>query len=120
MNRLLPVLLLSATAMTGCSGGGMGKVKGKLVENGQPTTFPSTQASIQLSPIGPDGKPDLTKIYSAVVNPDGTFEVVASGGEVPTGMYLVAIEMTGKGGERYKQFSANSSAIRRAAWDTST
>lgn len=86
---ILAVGLLSL--LSGCGGEEMGRLKGRLVVNGQPKEFPPSSASVQISLIGADGKPDVTKAYSAVVNPDGTFEVVASGGKLHPGTYQVEI-----------------------------
>ena len=112
MKRLLPMVAGVALLTAGC-GGGLAKVKGQIVENGQPTTFPPTTVSVQLSPIGADGKADPAKVYGCVVNPDGTFELVASGGEVPAGMYQVAIEVTAKGPVKAKAFSAKGTPLHR-------
>jgi len=112
MRRVLPAAVLAALfAVAGC-GGGMAKVKGKLVENGEPKAFAPFSASVQFAKIGDDGKPDETKMYSAIVNADGTFELVASGGQLPAGMYQVVIEMPVKPGQR-QPFAAHVSPIRR-------
>jgi hypothetical protein len=111
MKRVLPVAAVLALIVTGC-GSGMAKVKGKIVENGQPKSFGAFSASIQFTLIGPDGKPDTTKMYSAVVDQDGSFELVASGGELPAGTYQVAIEMPLKKGDR-PQFAGPNSPLRR-------
>lgn len=111
MRRALPVAAVVAALAAGC-GGGMATVKGKLVENGQPKAFGAFSASVQFARIGDDGKPDPTRLYSAIVNPDGTFELVASGGELPAGTYQVAIDMpVKKGGSR--PFAPPTSSLRR-------
>jgi len=112
MRALLLPTVLVALAACGC-GGGMAKVKGQLVENGNPMTFPPTQVAIELALIGEDGKPDASKAYTAVVNPDGSFEVVASSGEVKPGTYQVGIHASGKLGSRLKAFAPPTSSIRR-------
>ena len=88
--------LLSAVFVTilaaGCSGGSTGRVKGKLLENGQPKTFPVSTYAVMLTLIGPNGEPDLTKSFTAVVEADGSFEVHASGGALPVGTYQVTIQ----------------------------
>jgi len=113
MKRLLPVVAGVALLAAGC-GGGMAKVKGQIVDGGQPLTFPSNTASVQLSPIGEDGKADMSKVYGCVVNGDGSFELLASGGEVPAGKYQVSVEITAKQGfERAKQFSASAKPLVR-------
>jgi hypothetical protein len=104
-----------ATALLagGCAGG-PGKVKGQVLENGQPAAFPPMQASVQLAPVGPDGRADWNgTVYTAVLGADGTFEVVASGGEVPPGQYLIAIEQTGKPEPRLAGFSTTKTVVKR-------
>ena len=78
----------------GC-GGGKARVKGKVVDNGEPVKFPPTTASVQLTPVGPDGRPDVNSAVTCVVNEDGTFELLASGGEAPPGKYHVTLNLTG-------------------------
>jgi hypothetical protein len=95
MKRLIPVVAAVALAAAGCSGGGTARLKGKIVDNGQPVTFPPTTASVQLSPLGEGGTPDPTKVYACVVNEDGSFEFLASGGELPPGTYQVVLELVG-------------------------
>lgn len=112
MVRFLCCAFAVMAVVTGC-GPAIGTVKGRLVENGQPTKFPPTSASVQMSPVGADDKPDANVVYSAVVNEDGTFEVVASGGKLPPGKYMVAVEVIGKDGAKYKQFNATVSKVRR-------
>ena len=111
MKRALPVAAVVALIFCGC-GSGTARVKGKIVENGQPRQFAPFSASVQFAKIGDDGRPDPTKMYSAVVEADGSFELVASGGELPAGMYQVAIEMPVKKGER-NSFAPPDSAVRR-------
>ncbi|HYH65474.1 MAG TPA: hypothetical protein VD866_12330 [Urbifossiella sp.] len=82
--------------LAGCGGAGPAKIKGRVLENGQPVSV-AGQASLVFSPVGPDGKAG-DKAYVAGLNPDGTFELVASGGEVPPGEYVVSFEVSsGKG-----------------------
>jgi len=108
--RLGAVLAVVLTA-AGC-GPSVAKVKGRLVENGQPTSFPPMTASVQLTAVGPNGQPDNTKVYACVVEPDGTFELVAAGGEIPPGKYLVAVEVTGKS-DKYAAFATGATKVRR-------
>lgn len=91
---LLPALCL-AVLVAGC-GPGKARVKGRVTEGGQPASFPPTAAAIQIAPIGSDGEPDPARAFTAVVNEDGTWEVLASGGELPTGEYEIAFQATGK------------------------
>jgi len=89
------VLLLAAVALplaAGCGGPEMAKVKGRLVENGAPREVAGGSVGVQLTLIGEGGKLDPKKSYTAVVNTDGTFEVVASGGELQPGTYQVALQ----------------------------
>ena len=85
--------ILAALVLAGCGGGGNAKIRGRLLENGQPVSVVG-QASLVFSPVGPDGKAG-DKAYAAGLNPDGTFELVASGGEVPPGEYVVSFEVSG-------------------------
>src|SRR3954471_12435245 len=91
-----------AVVLAGGCGPSVAKVKGRLVDNGAPMTFPPTTVAIELSPIGADGKAEGNTVYSAVVQEDGGFEVVASGGTLPPGTYRVGIIATGKSMERLK------------------
>jgi hypothetical protein len=109
--RALMALALLALA-AGC-GSGKARVKGRLVENGQPQKFGATQVALEFVPLGADGKPEQGKSYTAVVNEDGTFEVVASGGELPPGTYQVAVTAMGTLRTKYRAFAAPTSAIRR-------
>lgn len=86
-------VVAAALLLAGCGGGGNAKIKGKVLENGQPVSV-AGQASLVFSPAGPDGKAGA-KAYAAGLNPDGTFELVASGGEVPPGDYVVSFEFSG-------------------------
>jgi hypothetical protein len=52
------------------------------------------QAALVFTPTGPDGKAGA-RAYAAGLDPDGSFELVASGGEVPVGAYLVSLEVAG-------------------------
>jgi hypothetical protein len=83
-------LLLAVTS--GCGGGGEAKVKGRLVENGQPLSIQG-QASLVLVPKGTESRAS----YAVNVNEDGSFELVASGGSVPPGTYEVTLEVNASG-----------------------
>lgn len=89
MRHVLFGAALLALLASGC-GSEAAKMKGRLVEHGQPKEFPPTVASVQFTLIV-DGKPNPSKSYPAVVNTDGTFEVLASGGQLPPGTYEVEI-----------------------------
>ena len=95
------LVALLAGLCSGCSEG-KARVKGKIVENSQPMTFGANQAALELTPIGPGGEADSNKMVGAVVNADGTFEVVASGGELPPGKYQIAFRGYGKLESKYK------------------
>lgn len=113
MRHALLLAALAGLVAGGCGGGSPARVKGQLVENGQPRTFPPTQVAIELAPVGPDGKPDNKKAVNAVVNPDGTFAVVASGGEFPPGTYQVCILAPPKFQPDLKRFAPPTSPLRR-------
>lgn len=104
-------LLLSLSFLSGC-GKTTGELKGQIVEDGKPKSFESNEAALQLTMIGPDGKFDNNHSYTAVVNNDGSFEVVASGGELRPGTYQVALQFRG-GNPTYKSLAAPESPIRR-------
>lgn len=112
MRRALVLIALVGLATGGC-GSSMARVKGRLVNNDQPMSFPPTAAAVIIAPIGADGKPDQMKSFTAVVNEDGTFELLASGGELPPGQYQIAIQAPGKLKEQLKKFAVPNSSIRR-------
>ena len=91
MRYVILALALFSILIAGCSPG-TGKVKGQIVENGQPKTFPASSHAIEMSMIGANGEPDNMKSFTAVVETDGTFEVLASGGQVPPGSYRVSVQ----------------------------
>lgn len=74
--------------LAGC-GPALGKVKGKVVENGQPVEIDG-QAALMFTLLNADGNPDTSKSYSIPLEKDGSFELVVSGGAVPPGKYLVS------------------------------
>lgn len=113
MRSALVLIALAGLASGGCSDNGKAKVKGRLVSNGQPMTFPAFQASVVLAPVGPDDKPDPSKSFTCVLEPDGSFELLASGGELPAGRYQVAVQTMGKPSNQLKGFAGPSSLVRR-------
>jgi hypothetical protein len=111
MRRIPLAAALLALALAGC-GSSMARVKGQLVENGQPKGFPPTTASVQLTLM--DGaKADLDHTYNAVVNQDGTFEVAASGGQLQPGTYQVAVLVIGKLREQYGHLAPEKEPLTR-------
>ena len=106
-------LLFLPLLLAGCGGSGPARVKGQLTENGQPKAMPAGTSSVLFTLVDPDGKPDAGKSYTAVVNADGTFEVVASGGELPPGTYIVSIQVRGKLAGLARGLSGLDSPIRR-------
>lgn len=113
MRRVFVMVALAGLAAGGCGGDAKAKVKGRVVNNGQPMSFPAFQASVVLAPCGPDDKPDAARSYSCVLGEDGTFELVASGGELPPGRYQVAIQALGKPSNELKTIASPSSPVRR-------
>lgn len=113
MRRALLVLALAGLAAGGCGGSNMARVKGRLVMNDQPMSFPPTAAAVVFTPLSGEGKPDPSKSYTAVVNEDGSFELLASGGELPSGRYQISIQATGKLGAQLKKFAEPTSPVRR-------
>jgi hypothetical protein len=106
-------MALVALVVSGCGGEQKAKVKGRLVSNGQPMTFPATQVAVVFTPMGADGKPEPTKSFTCVVNEDGSFELNASGGQLPTGNYQVSIQAMGKLATQMKPFAGTASLVRR-------
>ena len=113
MRHVLLLVALVALAAGGCGGDAKAKVKGRLLSNGQPMKFPATQVAVGFSPVGADGKPDPARSYTTPVNEDGSFELVASGGELPPGNYQVSIQASGKLAAQMKPYAGTSSLVRR-------
>lgn len=112
MRRALICVALVGLLAGGC-GGSPAKVKGRLVNNGQPVAVPATQVAVLFAPIDASGKPNALKSFTAVVNADGSFEVLASGGELPPGQYQIAVQAQGKLGEQFKALTPPNSPARR-------
>lgn len=112
MRRAFVLIALAALAAGGCAEG-KARVKGRVVSGGQPMTFPNFQAAVVLAPCGPDDKPDQARSYTCVLGADGSFELVASGGEVPPGRYQVALQTVGKASEQLKTIASPNSPVRR-------
>ncbi len=112
MHTLLRLaLVVTMAVVAGCSEP-KATVKGAILEDGQPKSFKSNQAAVQLTLVNADGQLDNSKSFTAVVNEDGRFEVIASGGEIPVGKYQVAIQFTG-GNKKYQKWAAPESTVRR-------
>jgi hypothetical protein len=120
MKRVVLIVALAGLLAGGC-GSSMGKVKGQIVENGKPlSTATGTdkagqgdRLAIELTLVGADGKLDTAKSYTAVVNADGSFEVLASKGEVQPGTYAVGIDASGKFKNQLKGFAPGVTRVRR-------
>ncbi len=93
--RFLPAAAVAAAVLAGC-GDSAGTLRGRVVENGQPTEIPG-QAALMFTLLGPDDKPDASKAYTMNIAKDGTFEMVASAGKLPPGKYMVTVETPAKG-----------------------
>ncbi len=113
MRRALLVVALVGLAAGGCGGPKLAKVKGRLVTNDQPMEFPPTAAAVVFTPLNDGGTPDPSKSFTAVVNEDGSFEVLASGGQLPVGKYQISIQAMGKLKEQLKKFGEGVSPVRR-------
>src|SRR5437870_3877751 len=101
LTRCWPLALL---VLPGC-GDGLARVHGQLLEApGQKFTLAAgEQAMMTFHALRPDGQPDPLQFYSAIVHPDGSFDVQVSGGSVQPGTYrvsLAVVPMTGPGGAR--------------------
>jgi len=113
MRLLLTILGLCVPLwLAGCGSATTATITGKIVDNGQPRQYQPTQAAVQLTLVGPGGKLDENRSFTAVVNPDGTFQVISSGGEIPVGTYQVAIQIRDED-PKYKAFAAPESQVRR-------
>jgi len=88
--RLFPAAAVAAAFLFGC-GETSGRLRGKVVENGQPTGIPA-QAALMFTVVDASDKPDAAKSFTATIDKDGTFELVASDGRLPPGKYMVTIE----------------------------
>jgi hypothetical protein len=97
MRSILLGFCLASLVLSGCGGNPMAKVKGTILENGKPKSFPPTSHSVEIAPVDASGQVDHAKAFSAVVNGDGSFEVVASGGQLPVGTYQFSIRGPGSG-----------------------
>ena len=111
-----PMLAILGLVLIGC-GDGQGKIKGRLLENGQPVPVPG-QAALMFWLIGADGSPDPNRAYAAHLHSDGSFELIASAGKVPPGTYLVSLNVNGPEsregiGKFKKAFSDTNSPLRR-------
>ena len=107
MRRSLLALALAALAAGGCGGAAPATVKGRIVSNGEPMAV-AGPAAITFTQL--DGE---AKMFTAMLKPDGTFEVVASGGQLPPGNYRVSLMAVGKAGDKFKAFGDTNSPIRR-------
>ena len=109
MRVLLITLLLVAS---GC-GGSASRMKGELVENGQPATFPpGAMPGVVLRPLDGRGRPSETITYKSVVSPGGAFEWVGGNGELPSGGYQFSLELSGSVRDKYPHLTAAASRKR--------
>lgn len=92
--RSVAALLLAIT-LVGCGGAGQAKLEGQLYTRpGEKLKLESNeQAFLSFTGVGADGKPSLEQSYPCQVNPDGTFEMIASGGVLPPGTYRVTLDL---------------------------
>jgi hypothetical protein len=101
---LLCVALGAALSALGCSDS-KSRVKGQVVENGKPLPVEG-QVALMFDLVAPDGTTDATRSYAVPLNPDGSFELMSSGGKVPPGTYRVSVMVNGpkaaSGAARYK------------------
>jgi hypothetical protein len=98
----------------GCSGSELGTLKGRLVDNGVPVPLPVgvSQAFIVFQLLDADGKPIRLSTYTAMLDKDGSFVLANSGGELPLGQYLVAIDADFKHFEKAKKLALPDSKAR--------
>ena len=117
MRRIVPWAYCACAlvlVLAGC-GTDPSRVKGRLLDNGQPLAVPAsgTPQTVVFTSLG--GEAGAGRMYSAMIGADGTFELVAAGGSVPPGEYRVSFDVTlpGKDGEKFKRFRGDGSPIRR-------
>lgn len=111
MRRVILALSLAVLAAPGCDGGAPAKVKGRLVTNGEPMTV-SGQVAVTFTALGGAGT-SSAKSFTAVVNPNGSFELVASGGELPPGLYQVSVVAVGKAAAPFRGLVGDKSPVKR-------
>ena len=93
--RIGTAALLCALVLTGCSGDGLLKTKGRVVKGGAPITLKEGEdLGIFFYPLNGDGKLGTT-VYPAFFNAaDSTFHVTGSDRRgMPPGKYRVAVEL---------------------------
>ena len=91
MPRKRILLLMVSLGLAGCGGSSTGTLKGTVVNGTTPVTSEGQLVSLTFYPLMPDGTPNKENSYTAVLGTDGAFEVVASGGALPTGRYRVVV-----------------------------
>lgn len=91
----LATLATAAALLAGCGGPQSARLKGRVLgADGQPFTLQKgDQGFMRLLGKAAAGTKGEDPEYPAMLNPDGTFEVVASGGELKPGTYRVALEV---------------------------
>lgn len=97
MRFLLPgVLTAVVLVVVGCGGSKQSSLHGQLfVKAGEKLTLEKgEQAFLSLTGLKPDGTLDMERTYPCHVNPDGSFQMAASGGELPPGTYRVSLTVS--------------------------
>lgn len=118
MKSLPRFALLLAFALTGCSAP-TATVKGKLLDGGQPVGPDGLMVALNFHPLKPDGTVDKQTSYSAVLNGDGSFQIVESGGTLPPGDYRVVITAAAGGPpDPKKKAKASPAQLRFAPFTT--
>jgi hypothetical protein len=103
---LRTLFLLTCLALFAGCGDTNSRVKGELIENGQPASFPpGAMAGVVLRPLDAQNRPSETTAYKAVVTPAGSFEWVGGNGELPTGGYQFSLELTGSIRDKYQHLT---------------
>jgi hypothetical protein len=109
-----PLLLFMCFILLGCGGPSKSRVQGRLTSHGAPFALPadSGEVGIVFTRLGDDGNPIPFKMYSAIVQADGTFEVVAAAGECEPGVYQVAIDAAKAKSNVFQPFQIGKSKAR--------
>jgi hypothetical protein len=115
ISKRLPLLVvLICGLVAGCGGPGMARVKGQLIDGGSPVTLSGERGEVVIvfNLLDGEGKPVPFKMYSTLVNADGTFEIYASGGELPPGTYQIGLAAEKSKNPKFKPFALPKSEAR--------
>ena len=106
--------LICCAGLAGCGSPKPANLKGSLALDGQPFALPANAGEVFISfhGIGSDGKIDIFKKYGGTVSPSGSFEIIASAGELPVGTYQWSIDSAPGRVKEFEPFSYDKSKAR--------